>query len=57
MLTLLAMSEATKYTLAAIAIWFIGFPALITGLIAFAVAGTMRERTENEEERARRRRS
>ena len=54
MLTLLAMSEATKYTLAAIAIWFVGFPALIFGLIAFAVAGTMRERVENEEERARR---
>ena len=57
MLTLFALSEAAKYTLAAIAIWFVGFPALITGLIAFAVAGPMRERVENEEERARRRRS
>jgi hypothetical protein len=52
----LALSPAEEYTIVAIAIWFVLFPALVTGLIALAVAGVMRERTENEEERARRKR-
>jgi hypothetical protein len=53
---ILALSPAEEYTITAIAIWGILFPALVTGLIAFAVAGVMRERTENEEARARRKR-
>ena len=56
MTTLIALSEAEKYTIAAVAVWFVIFPAFVTGLIAFAVAGVLRERTENEEEVARRRR-
>jgi hypothetical protein len=56
MLTLFALSPAAEYTIAAIVVWFVVFPALVTGLIAFAVAGVLRERTENEEARARRRR-
>ena len=56
MLTLFALDEAWKYSIAAIAVWFVIFPAFVTGLIAFAVAGAMRERVENEEARNQRRR-
>jgi len=56
MTTLFALSDAAEYTIAAVAVWFVLFPAFVTGLIAFAVAGVMRERVENEEEIARRRR-
>jgi hypothetical protein len=44
---ILAMDEATKTTITDIVIWFIGFPALVTGLIAVAIAQTVRERKEN----------
>ena len=57
MTLIIALSEAEKYTIAAIAVWFVVFPAFVTALIAFAVAGVMRERVENEEELQRRRRS
>jgi len=57
MTTLIALSEAEKYTIAAVAVWFVIFPAFVTGLIAFAVAGVARERVENEEEVKRRRHS
>ena len=56
MLTLFALSEAWKYSIAAIAVWFVIFPAFVTGLIAFALAGAARERVENEEARNQRRR-
>jgi hypothetical protein len=56
MTILFALSEAEKYTIAAVAVWFVIFPAFVTGLIAFAVAGAMRERVENEEARNQRRR-
>ena len=42
--------------IAAVAVWFDGFPAFVTALIGFAIAGTLRERVENEEAQARRRR-
>ena len=48
---ILAMSEAAKTTIAYIAIWFVLFPALVTGLIAVAVIRTMGERAENERNR------
>ncbi len=51
---LFALSPAEEYTIAAVAVWFVIFPAFVTALIAFAVAGVMRERVENEEERRRR---
>lgn len=54
MLLLFALSEADKVTIAAVAIWFVIFPALVTALIALALGGVMRERIENEEERRRR---
>ena len=56
MQTLFALTDAQSYTIAAVAVWFVIFPAFVTALIAFAVAGVLRERTENEEEAARRRR-
>jgi len=54
--TVFALSDAAEYTIAAVAIWFVIFPAFVTALIALAFAGVARERTENAEEQARRRR-
>ena len=51
-----ALSPAYAYDIAAVAVWFVLFPLFVTALIAFAIAGTLRERTENEEARAKRRR-
>lgn len=51
---LLAMSEAAKTTITYVAIWFVVFPAIVTGLIAVAVVQTLRERAENERNRLRR---
>ena len=56
MLTVFAFSPGVAYTVAAIAVWFVVFPAFVTALIAFALAGVARERVENEEAMARRRR-
>jgi hypothetical protein len=47
MLTVLALSMAWKWTLALIAIFGIGFPALVTGLIVFAVSQSAAERRAN----------
>ena len=44
---ILALSEAEKTTITSIVIWFVGFPALVTGLIGVAIAQTIRERKEN----------
>jgi uncharacterized integral membrane protein len=44
----LAMSEATKTTLAYLAIWVVALPALVTGLIAVGLAQTYREWSENQ---------
>jgi hypothetical protein len=52
---LLALSEAAKTTIAYVIIWFVAFPALVTGLIAIAVVQTYREKIENEEYRRQRR--
>jgi hypothetical protein len=51
---LFALSEAAKADIAIIAIWGILFPALVTGLIVFAVAQAMGERSQNLERRNRR---
>jgi hypothetical protein len=56
MLTVFALDPGASYTIAAIVVWFVVFPAFVTALIAFAVAGVLRERVENEEEKLRRRR-
>ena len=51
-----ALSPGWSYDVAAVAVWFVIFPAFITALIGFAIAGTLRERVENEEAQAKRRR-
>ena len=51
-----ALSDAWSYDIASVVVWFVGFPLLITALIGFALAGTARERVENEEALAKRRR-
>ena len=45
----LALSEAEKTTITFIAIWFVVFPAIVTGLIAFAVVQSLAEARENRE--------
>jgi hypothetical protein len=50
----LALDQATQTDIAYVAIWFIGFPALVTGLIVFAVAQARGERQADEERRRRR---
>jgi hypothetical protein len=52
---ILALSEADKTTIAYVIIWFVGFPALVTGLIGVALVQTYREWTENQEHRRSRR--
>ena len=51
-----AFSPAWAYDIAAVAVWFLIFPVFVTVLIGFAIAGTLRERVENEEAQAKRRR-
>ena len=52
---LIALSEAWKASIALIAVFGVIFPALATGLIAFAIAQAAAERQENLERRNRRR--
>jgi hypothetical protein len=54
MLVLLALTNAAKTTIALLAIFGVIFPALVTGLIVFAVAQAMTERQQNIERRTRR---
>jgi F0F1-type ATP synthase membrane subunit c/vacuolar-type H+-ATPase subunit K len=56
MISLLALSEAWSASIALIVVFGIVFPALATGLIAFAAAQALAERRENAERRNRRRR-
>ena len=51
---LIALSDAWKASIALIAIFGVIFPALVTGLIVFAVAQAMAERQENIARRAKR---
>jgi uncharacterized membrane protein len=48
---ILALSEAAKTTIVYVMIWFVAFPALVTGLIAVAIVQTYREWLENQEHR------
>ena len=54
MSSILALSQATETTIIIIVVWVIGFPALVTALIAYAVVQTLGERRENEAARNRR---
>jgi F0F1-type ATP synthase membrane subunit c/vacuolar-type H+-ATPase subunit K len=51
---LIALSDAWKASIALIAVFGVIFPALATGLIAFAIAQAAAERQENLERRAKR---
>jgi uncharacterized protein (DUF58 family) len=51
-LLVVALSYAWTVSIALIAIFGIVFPALVTGLIAFAAAQAAAERRENNERRA-----
>jgi hypothetical protein len=51
MATLIALSYAWKVTIALVALFGIVFPALVTGLIAFAAAQMVAERKHNLERR------
>ena len=50
---ILALSEAAKTTIIYVVVWFVAFPALVTGLIGVALVQTYREWTENQENRRR----
>ena len=51
---ILAVSKAAETTIVNLVIWGVVFPALVTGLIAFAVIKSFGERADNEERRQRR---
>jgi hypothetical protein len=51
---LMALSEAWIFSIGLIAIFGVLFPALMTGLIVFAVARALGERAENEARRNKR---
>jgi hypothetical protein len=53
-LELFALDAAAKATIALIAVFGVVFPALVTGLIAFAAAQAAAERQENIARRAKR---
>lgn len=46
-LTILALSQAAKYTIGLGVVFFVAFPALAHGLIGFAAAQIASEREEN----------
>ena len=50
-MTVLALSEAAKATIAMIGIFGVLFPAIVTGLIAYAVVQARGEKTDNDERR------
>jgi hypothetical protein len=45
----LALSEAAKTTITFIAVWFVVFPAIVTGLIVFAIVQALGEARQNRE--------
>jgi hypothetical protein len=55
MALIFALSPAAQTTIADIAVWGVGFPALVTGLIVYAVVQARGERLADEEARRRRR--
>jgi hypothetical protein len=43
-----ALSDAAETTIVSIAIWLVVFPAVVTGLIALAIAVSLGEKREND---------
>jgi hypothetical protein len=54
-LTVIGLSEAWKFTLGLVVVFFVAFPILVQGLILFAISVAKGERAANEERRNRRR--
>jgi hypothetical protein len=54
MTTVLLLSKAVQTTIADIAVWGVGFPAFVTGLIVYAVVQARGERRADEQARHRR---
>jgi hypothetical protein len=54
MSSVLALSHAWTTSIVDIVVWVIGFPALVTGLIVYAVVQALGEARENEAARNRR---
>ena len=52
-----ALSKGVTVTIVNLVIWGVVFPALVTGLIAFAVIRSFGERQANDENRRHRRRT
>jgi Na+/pantothenate symporter len=52
-----ALSKGVTVTIVNLVIWGVVFPALVTGLIAFALIRSFGERQANEENRRHRRRT
>jgi hypothetical protein len=48
---IIALSDAAETTIVYVAIWFVIFPAIVTGLIAFAIAQALGEKRENDASR------
>ena len=48
-----ALDEAATTTIVYVLIWFVAFPALVTGLIGIALFQTYKERAENQANRRR----
>jgi len=55
MITFLALSQAAQTTIAALAVWGVLFPAIVTGLIIYGVVQAFGERRADKEARNRRR--
>lgn len=53
----LAISKAAEITIVNLVIWGVVFPALVTGLIGFALVKAFGERQDNEARKLRKRRS
>ena len=52
---LFAISPALETTIVYILVWFVVFPATVTGLIAVAIFGALGEKRQNDESRVFRR--
>jgi hypothetical protein len=52
---LFAMSPALETTIVYVLVWFVVFPAIVTGLIAVAIFGALGEKRQNDQSRIYRR--
>jgi hypothetical protein len=43
-----ALSDAAQTTIVYVALWVVVFPAVVTGLVAFAIAQALGEKREND---------